>query len=257
MALGESKHRRTGLTVDTVTGRPPTLRDKVRRTVLLTALSAIDNHSAIGRAATLRPHEPTATSGAGPYYVPGAPVRRDVREGREGVPLLLRIRSVQTGDQVALAGATVELWQCDAHGIYSGYQQYGAERFPALVSLALRRFRPTDDATFLRGTQTADADGLVEFLTIVPGWYTPRTVHIHVRVTVGGAAALTTELYFPQDLTAHVQSLPPYASRGRSPFTNRNDIEIRMAKGSPGSWPTVTPSDAGGHQADVTLQIQP
>lgn len=230
-------------------------RDRVRRRVLTTALGLIDNRAAIRRAAAPSADQATANQGNGPYHVPGSPLRRDVREGREGVPLLLRIRVVQVGALTPLAGAGVEIWHCDAAGIYSGYQRYGADRFPALVSLALRRFRPTDDAMFLRGRQVTDDDGRVEFRTIVPGWYTPRTVHIHVRVSDGDEALLGTELYLPDDLVEHVQSLQPYVQRGPGPYRNDTDIEIRMAGGSPGSWPAVHP-DRGGYRADATLQIR-
>jgi len=241
--------------METIASRRQTVRDRVRRRVLTTALGLIDNRADIRRAATPAADRPTANQGNGPYYVPGSPLRRDVREGRDGVPLLLRIRAVEVGTLVPLAGATVEIWHCDAEGIYSGYQRYGADRFPALVSLALRRFRPSDAAMFLRGQQVTDDTGHVEFETIVPGWYTPRTLHIHVRVSAAGRALLGTELYFPDDLAAHVQALPPYAGRGPSPYRNATDIEIRMAKGSPGSWPTVRATE-GGQRADVTLQIR-
>ncbi len=235
--------------------RPQTVRDRVRRRVLTTLLGRIDNRARMRRAATLAPHEATASSGAGPYYVPGSPRRRDIREGRDGAALTLRIRAVEAGTLTPVTGATVEIWHCDAAGIYSGYQRFGADRFPALVTLALRRFRPTDGATFLRGEQLTDDDGQVEFHTIVPGWYTPRTVHIHARVALDGTPLLMTELYFPDAFTARIQALPPYAERGRSPFVNTNDIEIRLAKGSPGSWPGVQP-DGDGHRADVTVQIR-
>lgn len=227
---------------------------RVRRRVLTTLLGLIDNRESIRRAATLDPDRATANQGNGPYYVPGSPDRRDIREGRDGAPLVLRIRTVRVGTLTPLAGATVEVWHCDAAGIYSGYQRYGADRFPALVSLTLRRFRPTDDATFLRGRQTTDDNGYAEFQTIVPGWYTPRTLHIHVRVSLAGRALLGTELYFPDEFAARIQSLPPYAARGRGPYRNRTDIEIRMAKGSPGSWPAVGPA-GDGDRADITLQI--
>lgn len=241
--------------MDTAVHRPRTVRDRLRRRVLTTLLGRIDNRARMDRAATLAPHEATANSGAGPYYVPGSPRRRDIREGRDGAALTLRIRAVEAGTLTPVAGATVEIWHCDADGIYSGYQRYGADRFPALVSLALRRFRPTDTATFLRGEQVTDDDGQVEFRTVVPGWYTPRTLHIHARVALGGAPLLLTELYFPDEFAARVQSRPPYAGRGRSPFVNTNDVEIRLAKGSPGSWLTVRPAD-DGHRAGVTLQIR-
>jgi protocatechuate 3,4-dioxygenase beta subunit len=240
--------------MDAIAGRREPVRDRIRRRVLTTLLGLVDNDAAIRRAAVLEPDQATANQGNGPYYVPGSPLRRDIREGRDGVPLLLRIRAVEVGSLAPVAGATVEIWHCDADGIYSGYQRFGADKFPALVSLTLRRFRPTDSAMFLRGRQVTDDSGYVAFQTIVPGWYTPRTVHIHVRVSLGGKALLGTELYFSDDFAAHVQSLPPYAGRGRGPYRNSTDIEIRMAKGSPGSWPAVRPA-GDGHQADVTLQI--
>jgi NAD(P)-dependent dehydrogenase (short-subunit alcohol dehydrogenase family) len=93
----------------------------------------------------------------------------------------------------------------------------------------MRRFRPTDSATFLRGQQITDEAGSVEFQTIVPGWYTPRTLHIHVRVSQGGKSLLGTEPYFPDDFTASVQSKPPYLRRGRGPYVNAHDIELAAA----------------------------
>jgi len=235
--------------------RPGTMRDRIRRRVLTAALSPIDNRESIRRAATIGAGQPTANQGNGPYYVPGSPLRRDIREDRDGSPLLLRIRTVETSTLTPVAGATVEVWHCDAEGVYSGYQRYGADRFPALVSLALRRFRPADAAMFLRGQQLTDAGGHTEFLTIAPGWYTPRTLHIHVRVSLDGRPLLGTELYFSDEFAAQIQALPPYAGRGRGPYDNAHDIEIRLAQGSPGSWPVVRPAGAG-HQADVTLQIR-
>ncbi|WP_306827212.1 dioxygenase family protein [Catenuloplanes nepalensis] len=235
--------------------QPRTVRDRVRRRVLTTVLGLIDNRERIRRAAVVPPERVTANQGNGPYYVAGSPERRDVREDRAGVPLRLRLRIVEAGTSAPVAGATVEIWHCDADGIYSGYQRYGADRFPALVSLTLRRFRPTDGAMFLRGRQTAGDDGAVEFQTIVPGWYTPRTLHIHVRVSLAGKALLGTELYFPDEVVAHVQASPPYDRRGPGPYTNAHDIEIRMAGGSPGSWPDVQPTD-DGYLAGITLQVR-
>ncbi|MCY1143077.1 hypothetical protein OWR29_34210 [Actinoplanes sp. Pm04-4] len=232
-----------------------TVRDLARRRVLTTALRLIDNRAAMRRAVSIGPDEPTANQGPGPYYVGGSPRRRDVREDRDGAPLTLAVRTVLAGSLEPLGDALVEIWHCDADGIYSGYQRYGADKFPALVSLTLRRFRPSDDAMFLRGAQTTDADGRVEFRTIVPGWYTPRTLHIHVRVSRGGRSLLTTELYFPDEFAAEIQAQAPYARRGRSPFINANDIEIRLAKGSPGSWLTIS-STPDGHRAAITLQVR-
>ncbi|MFG1610571.1 hypothetical protein [Actinoplanes sp. NPDC049265] len=224
--------------------------------ILIAVMRRIDNRAAIRRAATLAPHESTASHGPGPYYLPNSPSRRDVREDRKGSPLVLRMRAVETGTQRPVAGATVEIWHCDADGAYSGFQRYDPTRMPALISLALRRFRPVDDARFLRGQQITDDHGYAEFLTIVPGWYTPRVLHIHVRVSVAGRVRLMTELYFSDEFAAEIQQLPPYAHRGPGPFSTAHDIEIALKKGSPGSWPSIQPIESGGaHQAEVTLQM--
>ena len=68
--------------------------------------------------------------------------------------------------------------------------------------------------TFMRGVQTADADGILEFQTIYPGWYGGRAVHIHVRVRVGGSESLTTQLYFDEAYTAAILETGEYARFG-------------------------------------------
>jgi protocatechuate 3,4-dioxygenase beta subunit len=68
----------------------------------------------------------------------------------------------------------------------------------------------------------------VTFRTIVPGWYTPRAVHVHVRAFVSARDMITTQLYFPQSLINRVHSTKePYKARGVSIYTNENDILIR------------------------------
>jgi len=236
--------------------RPRTLRDKLRRRLLTSMLGRIDNRRYWLRGVDVTPPQATTSSSPGPYYIPDPPRRRDIREDRDGIPLFLRIRVVDARTLAPVTAAQVEVWHCDAFGVYSGYQRYDADKFPAVASLLARRFRPTDSARFLRGQQTTDDDGTVKFDTIVPGWYTPRTPHIHARVIQDARTALTTELYFPDGFSAAVQDLPPYNRRGRSPFVNHHDIEIRLAKGSPGSWPAI--SDTGnGYRADSTLHVTP
>ena len=58
-----------------------------------------------------------------------------------------------------------------------------AEGIPAEAAAAGQTSLTTDDLTWLRGVQQTDEDGMVEFETIVPGWYAGRTPHIHIRVS--------------------------------------------------------------------------
>ncbi|MCU7534613.1 protocatechuate dioxygenase, partial [Prescottella equi] len=82
----------------------------------------------------------------------------------------------------------------------------------------------TDDGTYLRGAQTTDANGIARFTTIFPGWYTGRTVHIHLKVHIDKKTVLTTQLYFDDALNDDVFStVPPYTDHtGRD---TRNDTD--------------------------------
>jgi protocatechuate 3,4-dioxygenase beta subunit len=232
---------------------PLNVRDRLRRRVLSALVGTIDNQRYFRQ--DTGEHAVTAASSPGPYYVADPPTRSDVREDRDGFPLLLRVRTVDAGTLEPMPGVSVEIWHCDAFGAYSGYQAYHPDRFPNMPLMALRRYRPTDAATFLRGRQIADGDGVVEFRTIVPGWYTPRTLHIHYRAFLDGVDLLTTEFYFPDEFSARVQSSPPYDRRGRSPFVNDNDVEIRLAKGSAGSWLDITETVEGA-VGTITVKVE-
>lgn len=146
----------------------------------------------------------------GPYYVPGAPVRRDVTEGKPGVALTLRLSVLNASNCKAIKGASVEIWHCDAGGVYSGTSQQG-----------------TQSERFLRGVQRTDSKGLAVFRTIYPGWYQGRTVHIHTKVHVGGNVVHTGQLYFADSITDAVYTRSPYTSRPNRDPRNAGDSIFR------------------------------
>jgi protocatechuate 3,4-dioxygenase beta subunit len=139
----------------------------------------------------------------GPYYVDDAAFRRNVTEGRPGVPLTLRLLVVNASSCRPIKGAAVEIWHCDAGGVYSGTSAQG-----------------TEDERFMRGVQRTDAKGLAIFKTVYPGWYQGRTVHIHTMVHIGGNVVHTGQLYFPDAVTDVVYTRSPY--RRRPDRTTRN-----------------------------------
>ncbi|WP_354700239.1 hypothetical protein DSM112329_00505 [Paraconexibacter sp. AEG42_29] len=151
----------------------------------------------------------------GPYYFDADRIRSDVREGRPGVELQLAIR-VRDPDCRPLRDAVVEIWHCDAGGVYSGFEQAsgggpGGGR--------------TDDETYMRGAQVTGADGVVNFVTVYPGWYRGRTVHIHAKVHLAKTSLLTTQLYFDEALSSDVFAREPYAARtGRDTFNDGDGI---------------------------------
>jgi protocatechuate 3,4-dioxygenase beta subunit len=152
----------------------------------------------------------------GPYFVDELLNRSDIRSDpfdasiRPGTQLQLtfNVSNLANSACMPLAGAVVDLWHCDAAGVYSD------------VAGAVGR-------KFLRGYQVTDANGVAAFTTIYPGWYPGRTVHLHFKVrsaaTSNPAYEFTSQLYFEDSLTDQVYTQQPYASRGARSTRNAND----------------------------------
>jgi protocatechuate 3,4-dioxygenase beta subunit len=141
----------------------------------------------------------------GPYYIAGEKLRRDIRDGRPGTLLTLRLTVLNAATCRPVKGAAVDIWHADAAGVYSGFGAGSASR------------------TFMRGIQRTDKNGLAVFTTVYPGWYQGRAVHIHVKVHVRGNVVHTGQLFFSDAMTEKVYEAAPYASRGNPDVTNAND----------------------------------
>ena len=139
----------------------------------------------------------------GPYFLDDQRVRRDITEGRPGVPLTLRLAVVDASTCRPLRGAAVDVWHCDAAGVYSGVQG--------------------NAGSFLRGIQRTDAKGVALFRTIYPGWYPGRTVHVHVKVSLGGNVVHTGQLYVSDAVTDAVYRRKPYSRRQNRDPRNAGD----------------------------------
>ena len=169
---------------------------------------------------------------SGPYFLK-APMRSEITEGRPGLPLKLAIQIVQMPDCEALEGITVEIWHCDAAGYYSGYSEMTVrEPFDTLAHLVINQedghIPPTEPDVFMRGGQVTDADGIVEFETVFPGWYDPRVTHIHAKVSRDGETFLTTQLYFPDEMVTDIYANhPDYKDYGPCPYNLENDSALR------------------------------
>jgi protocatechuate 3,4-dioxygenase beta subunit len=161
----------------------------------------------------------------GPFFVEEdlnrSDIRSDPRSGvvQAGVPLQLTFRvSRMTGASCApLAGAQVDVWHCNASGRYSDTRHGGGSG--------------SDGDRFLRGYQPTDAAGTAQFLTIYPGWYDGRTVHMHFKVrtvaTSAPAYEFTSQLYFDDALTDRVHAFASYAAVGRRSMRNADDFLFR------------------------------
>ena len=142
----------------------------------------------------------------GPYYIAKEKLRRNITDGRPGTPLTLRLGVVDAKTCRPIKGAAVDIWHCDASGIYSGF---GAGR---------------GSRTFMRGIQRTSANGVATFKTVYPGWYQGRTVHIHVKVHVRGNVVHTGQLYFPDRVTDAAYGKAPYSARPNRDVRNADDM---------------------------------
>lgn len=167
-----------------------------RRRLLLMGMGGAGVATLAGAAASApapsRTLKLTAETTEGPYYLEPVPVRSDITGGRTGIPVEVRLTVLdQTG--APLPGALVDLWHCDARGLYSGFPGQGDTTGV-----------DTRGMTFLRGRQTAGADGVAAFRTIYPGWYRGRTTHIHFKVANGGLTNLTSQFFLPDALSEYL-----------------------------------------------------
>ena len=161
----------------------------------------------------------------GPYYIAGEKLRRNITEGRPGTRLDLHLSVVDASTCAPISGAAVDIWHADAGGVYSGF---GAG---------------TSSRTFMRGIQRTDKAGLAQFRTVYPGWYQGRTVHIHVKVHVGGNVVHTGQLFFSDTLTDAVYRRSPYSRRSNRDTRNAHDMIY--ANGGPQSTLTVRGKSSG------------
>ena len=156
----------------------------------------------------------TSSQTCGPCYVAG-PARKDVSDGEPGLPMRLNLRLVYEDTCEPVADATVDVWWTNVDGVYSG--DTPAPSCANDDPDAPRR-------NWMRGQQTTDAAGEVEFDGCYPSWYPGRTPHIHVLVVLGGTAHYVTQLYFPDELSAGIFAThPDYNHRPEASTTNEQD----------------------------------
>jgi len=187
---------------------------------ILTRRGAVSLLGLLGAASLFRPRgiipcvvRPQETEG--PYFVDDKLNRSDIRSDPSdgavapGTPFALTFNVARLGANACapLAGAIVDVWHCDARGVYSDVEDPGFN---------------TKGKRFLRGYQVTDANGVAGFTTIYPGWYAGRTVHVHFKIR-SGRSEFTSQLYFDDGLTDRVHAQAPYAAKGRRTLRNADD----------------------------------
>jgi protocatechuate 3,4-dioxygenase beta subunit len=204
----------------------------------------------------------------GPYWFDVDSIGSDLREDRPGTPLRLAVRAhdlsrcTNGSAPVAIPNSVVEIWHCDAGGVYSGFESASqggpggggpggggpdsggpdsggpaggrsggggsggggsGDTSDGSYSAGDAEAGPSDDGTYLRGAQVADRDGVVQFTTIYPGWYRGRTVHIHLKLHVDRKTVVTTQLYFDEAVNDAVFATSPYDTHTGRDTRNEDD----------------------------------
>lgn len=119
--------------------------------------------------------DPTPAQAEGPFFTPRSPRRTSLIESGVAGTRLVVTGVVFTRSCRPVPNALLDFWQADADGEYDN-----------------RGYR-------LRGHQFTDEQGIYRLETIVPGLYSGRTRHIHVKVQAPERRILTTQLYFPEE----------------------------------------------------------
>ena len=187
---------------------------------------------------------PTETGGPFPTITPSSLVRSDIRLDRTGVAFTINITITNKNNScAALSGAIVDIWHCDKDGYYS---EYGGTSMQTVDYTAVH---------FLRGRQTTDANGLVSFTSIFPGWYSGRATHIHVHIyNSSGTSLLITQVAFPTDVCNTVYtSTTPYSARGVQDTANTADMVFSDSLTNELS--TVTGSVSAGYVLTHTIYV--
>jgi protocatechuate 3,4-dioxygenase beta subunit len=185
----------------------------------------------------------TENAGEGPFYFDPDLVRSDVRDDSPGAPLDVAIQVTRASDCATLAAARVDLWQANALGLYSGYDnQQGVGGISTEAAI---------DQTWLRGTQLTDANGWVRFRTIYPSWYGGRTPHLHFKVWLGPDEVVASQIFFPDETTADVFARwEPYREHvaKRRAFNDNDPLQQ-------GVYCDIEANDASGVRANAVVAI--
>jgi protocatechuate 3,4-dioxygenase beta subunit len=167
----------------------------------------------------------------GPYYVDGELIRSDISEDQIGVPLYLDIQLVDTSNCLPVPAVFMDIWHCNSTGVYSGVTAKSNGNGNDTSNL---------EATFLRGIQQTDVNGVAQFESIFPGHYTGRATHIHVlahntndtTIRTNGTllsgnftahASHSGQIFFDQDLISQVEATASYKDNQQVLTTNAED----------------------------------
>ncbi|MGI4020644.1 MAG: intradiol ring-cleavage dioxygenase [Janthinobacterium lividum] len=186
----------------------------------------------------------TETEGPFPTKVPASYVRSDITDGRTGYKLTAKINIKNSNSScAALSGALVDIWHCDAEGNYS---EYGGSNMQTTNYTTVH---------FLRGRQTTDANGLVTFTSIFPGWYSGRATHIHAHIyNAAGTSLKVTQIAFPEVTGSALLAVNGY-KKGMTSYTYNAQDNVFSDDTAGLELATVTGNTTDGFVLAISMSV--
>ncbi|EJC98301.1 aromatic compound dioxygenase [Fomitiporia mediterranea MF3/22] len=204
----------------------------------------------------------------GPYHILGELVRQNITQGQTGVPFEIDVDFIDIDTCEAVPNVWVDGWSCNATGVYSGYEAAseaantggtgsggapsgsgapsgaqpsstatGAYAGADSPDSAIGATAPGDSDNFLRGVWQADESGQLTMYSIVPGWYSGRATHFHIKVYtegngsiadngtfIAGSAMHTGQFFFADDFMEKVGNVTPYNTNTIERLANADDM---------------------------------
>jgi protocatechuate 3,4-dioxygenase beta subunit len=147
----------------------------------------------------------------GPFFVDVRLNRSDVRTdtgtgvAQAGIPLSITLYVFSDDNCTPYEGAVVDIWNASAEGVYSDETSENSV-----------------GTNYLRGYQVTDANGMVQFTTNMPGWYSGRSMHLHVEIRAFDSSSnqtfeWQTQLFFGDTIDSDVAATYPYTTNPNSP----------------------------------------
>lgn len=179
------------------------------------------------------PSVPTPDRSSSPLLissdVQGEYIRSDIRDDQPGVEVILDLQFIDISTCLPIVDLTADIWHCNSTGVYAGVISQGNGDSTDASNI---------DATFLRGLQATDENGVAQFTSIFPGHYSGRATHVHVEAHLngevlsnntytGGTIAHIGQFFFDQDLITEVEALSPYSTNTIAITTNAEDRVVQ------------------------------
>lgn len=161
--------------------------------------------------------------------VKGEYVRSDIRDDQPGIEIIIDLQFIDISTCLPIVDLTADIWHCNSTGVYGGVIAEGNGDSTDASNI---------DATYLRGLQTTDENGVAQFTSIFPGHYSGRATHVHIEAHLdgevlpnstytGGTIAHIGQFFFDQDLITEVEALSPYSANSIAITTNAEDRVVQ------------------------------